>query len=263
MTNISDKFSEDIKLLEYYLAIGVDMAVGEEPINRFAQNADGKREKQNKIIIRKGNGGAQHIKEQNDFIKEAEEIANSAKSLEELKELLNNFDGCDLKKRATQLVFADGSFDADLMIIGEAPGRDEDILGKPFVGRSGQLLNKMLKAINIEREQTYITNIVAWRPPGNRNPTKGEIATCLPFLYRQIELVKPKIILTLGAPAAHSLFKCDIPILKLRGKWRQFEHNNMSIKSLPSLHPAYLLRQPAQKRLAWFDMLLIKQALGE
>ncbi len=254
MTNNSDNNNDDLALLEFYQAIGVDLAFDEKPKYRFIDNNF--KPKSAKTTP------AKPIIRQNNNLNE-EQIAASAKTLEELRQKLNDFDGCALKFSATQLVFSDGNPRADIMIIGEAPGRDEDIEGKPFVGRSGQLLDKMLKAISLDRDKVYIANIVPWRPPGNRNPTKDEIASCLPFLHRQIELVNPKIIMTLGAPAAHTLFYCTTPISKLRGIWRRFELNNLSIPALPTLHPAYLLRQPLQKKLAWQDMLALKKRIKE
>ncbi len=174
---------------------------------------------------------------------------------------------CPLKKTATNLCFADGNPHAHVMLIGEAPGRDEDIHGKPFVGRSGQLLDRMLAAIGLSREaaeperSVFITNTVFWRPPGNRTPTESETAMCLPFLFRTIELLQPRIIVCLGATPAHRLTGRSDGILKMRGKWLQCTAGGRDIPLLPTLHPAYLLRQPGQKRLAWRDLLMLRQAL--
>ena len=174
---------------------------------------------------------------------------------------------CPLKKTATNLCFADGNPQAHVMLIGEAPGRDEDIQGKPFVGRSGQLLDRMLAAIGLSRNapeperSVFITNTVFWRPPGNRTPTEQETSMCLPFLLRTIELLKPRIIVCLGAIPAHRLTGRSDGILKLRGKWLTCTAGGRDIPLLPTLHPAYLLRQPGQKRLAWRDLLLLREAL--
>ncbi len=280
MTNHNINFDEDLAMLEYYQAMGVNLAVEEKTIDRFANaknNIENKKQHtrpENKsnisTLISQKNISQEDIPQEN-ITQQAKDIARSARDLSELEELMKGFNGCELKKRATQIVFCDGNPKSDIMIIGEAPSRDDDIEGKPFVGRSGQLLDRMLKAIRLDRSNVYITNIVAWRPPGNRNPTASEIASCLPFLHRQIELIKPKIILTLGAPAAHTIFSCKTPISKLRGKWQQFELNdlsiktlnNLSIKTLATFHPAFLLRQPAQKAQAWQDLLMLKTAIDE
>ena len=174
---------------------------------------------------------------------------------------------CPLKKTATSLCFADGNPQARVMLIGEAPGRDEDIQGKPFVGRSGQLLDRMLAAVGLSRtaqdreSAVFITNVIFWRPPGNRTPTDAETQMCLPFLIRTIELQKPDVIVCLGATPAQRLTGRTDGILKLRGKWVTATVSGRNIPLLPTLHPAYLLRQPAQKRLAWRDMLSLRQML--
>lgn len=195
--------------------------------------------------------------------KDARSLAQSCSTLEELKAALAQFEGCGLKATATNMVFGDGAADARIMFIGEAPGRDEDIQGIPFVGRSGQLLDRMLKAIGLDRESAYITNVIAWRPPGNRTPTVHETAVCRPFIDRQIELVDPEIIVFLGGVAAKEMLETPTGILRLRGKWTGFKVAGKEYKVMPSLHPAYLLRQPGQKRLAWQDFLMIKNMLDE
>jgi len=187
--------------------------------------------------------------------------------LAEIEAALSAFDACPLKKTATSLCFADGNPQARVMLIGEAPGRDEDIQGKPFVGRSGQLLDRMLAAIGLSRSAedresaVFITNTIFWRPPGNRTPTEAETQMCLPFLLRTIELQKPDVIVCLGATPAHRLTGRNDGILKLRGKWVTANVSGRNIPLLPMLHPAYLLRQPAQKRLAWRDLLALRQML--
>ncbi len=194
---------------------------------------------------------------------EAAKLAAEAKNLAELRQALAAYDGCSLKLRATRLVFGDGNEQAKIMLVGEAPGRDEDLQGRPFVGRSGQLLNHMLGAIGLDRTGVYIANIVPWRPPGNRTPSPLEVALCLPFLHRQIELVAPKILITLGGAATQTMFDAKLAITKVRGQWRELELGQHKMRALPTLHPAFLLRQPAQKRLAWLDMLTISRAMEE
>ena len=192
----------------------------------------------------------------------AREAARRAASLDELRAILDRFDGCALKATASQLVFADGNPKARLMFVGEAPGRDEDIEGLPFVGRSGKLLDLMLKAIGLDRTQAYIANIVPWRPPGNRTPTPVETQICLPFIQRQIELCDPDVLVTVGQPSTGALLGIQ-GIMKNRGRWFTYHTGTRDIRAIPMLHPAYLLRSPIAKRLAWRDMLAIKKALAE
>jgi uracil-DNA glycosylase family 4 len=192
----------------------------------------------------------------------AREEAKSARTLDELKAILGGFQGCPLRATATQLVFADGNPQACVMFVGEAPGRDEDIAGLPFVGRSGQLLDRMMAAVGLTRADAYIANIVPWRPPGNRTPTPQESATCLPFTLRQIELVDPDVLVCLGGPSAQTLLGIRDGILRTRGRWFPFQTGTREIRATATLHPAYLLRQPLQKRLAWRDFLAIKKTLG-
>lgn len=191
----------------------------------------------------------------------AREAARTARTLDELEQHLRAFDGCSLKATAKSTCFYRGSPTARLMIIGEAPGRDEDLAGKPFVGRAGQLLDRMLAAIGLSEADVHITNIVYWRPPGNRTPTPEEAQACRPFLERQIELVEPDLILTLGGPAAKAMLDTPDGILKLRGRWREITVGGRTIRLMPTLHPAYLLRQPEAKRQAWRDLLQLKAAL--
>ena len=197
----------------------------------------------------------------------AREAARSAKSLDELRALLESFDGCGLKKTAKNLCFFRGASDARVMIIGEAPGRDEDRAGVPFVGRAGQLLDKMLEAIGLSEADTHITNVVYWRPPGNRVPTPQETLICRPFLERQIRLVQPELIVTVGGAAAKLILNTSQGIMKVRGKWSAVEvpagpdEAALEIPVMPTLHPAYLLRSPAHKRQAWRDLLAIRARL--
>ncbi|WP_041321379.1 uracil-DNA glycosylase [Hyphomicrobium denitrificans] len=191
----------------------------------------------------------------------ARRIARQAGSLEALEAALKDFNGCGLKATATKLCFYRGAPAADLMIVGEAPGRDEDLAGKPFVGRAGQLLDKMLAAIGLSESDVHITNIVYWRPPGNRTPTPQEALACRPFLERQIELVTPKILVAVGGAAAKELFGVTEGIMRLRGKWREVAAGERKIPAIATLHPAYLLRTPAAKQLAWQDLLQIRSKL--
>ncbi|MEJ0094767.1 MAG: uracil-DNA glycosylase family protein [Methylocella sp.] len=192
----------------------------------------------------------------------ARDDAASAQSLEDLREKLLKFEGCGLKATATQLVFGDGDPNAEVMFVGEAPGADEDRQGIPFVGRAGQLLNKMIESIGLERSKVYIANVVPWRPPGNRTPTPLETAMCLPFIRRQIELVGPKIVVCLGAPSAQTLLGSKEGIMRLRGRWFDFVVGDQTIKAIAMLHPAYLLRQPGHKKLAWHDLRLLAKEIA-
>ncbi|MFN0220078.1 MAG: uracil-DNA glycosylase family protein [Hyphomicrobium sp.] len=198
-----------------------------------------------------------------DAEKEARRVAVAARSLPELEAALQRFDGCGLKATATKLCFFRGTPTARTVIIGEAPGRDEDLEGKPFVGRAGQLLDKMLASIGLSQDDVHITNVVYWRPPGNRTPTPQETLACRPFLERQIELVKPEIIIALGGSAAKEVLGVTEGIMRLRGKWRTVSIGGRSIPAIATLHPAYLLRTPAAKQLAWLDLLNIKSKLSE
>ncbi len=179
-----------------------------------------------------------------------------------MRAILERFEGCALRMTATQLVFAAGNPNARVMFVGEAPGRDEDIEGFPFVGRSGKLLDRMLAAIELDRTGAYIANIVPWRPPGNRTPTPQELAICLPFIQRQIELADPDLLVTMGQPATHTLLGTRDGITRTRGRLFSYHTGTREIRALPTFHPAYLLRQPLQKRLAWRDFLAIKKALA-
>lgn len=191
----------------------------------------------------------------------ARAAASSAATLEELREALAAFEGCNLRHTAKNLVFADGTPGSRLMFVGEAPGRDEDLQGLPFVGRAGQLLDRMLKAIKLDRTEVYIANVVPWRPPGNRTPTPQETAACRPFIIRQIELADPDILVCLGNSAMRELFGTVDGILKSRGRWRDYDTGRRTIRAVATLHPAYLLRQPIHKRLVWRDLLAIRAAL--
>ena len=188
-------------------------------------------------------------------------LARGAMTLEDLRAALAGFDGCALKATAKNLCFADGNERARVMLIGEAPGADEDRQGLPFVGVSGQLLDRMLAAIGLVRAtDVYIANIVPWRPPGNRTPTPQEMMICKPFIERQIELAAPDILVTIGAPSSQALLGVK-GIMAERGKWRDYRVGNRIIPALPTLHPAYLLRNPVAKRQAWADLRSLKLRL--
>jgi DNA polymerase len=190
--------------------------------------------------------------------------AASATTLAQLRHILEGFDACSLRRTATNLVFTDGSEQAVMVLVGEAPGAEEDRLGRPFVGPSGRLLDLMLASIGLDRSQVLITNTVFWRPPGNRSPTSSEIATCLPFVERLIEIVAPRLIVTLGGPAAMAVLGVQDSVGRLRGRWFSYLTAAM-IRPIPAtalFHPAYLLRSPAQKRLAWRDLLAIRDRLS-
>jgi DNA polymerase len=194
----------------------------------------------------------------------AREAAMAARDMKELQEAVEGFDGCALKRMARKTCFGDGNPKAPLMFIGEAPGRDEDMAGLPFVGRAGQLLDRMLKAAGWGRqEEAWITNIVYWRPPGNRTPNLEETEICRPFLERRIELVEPQIIIALGGAAAKTLLATRSGIMRLRGKWRELEAAGRAIPLMPTFHPAFLLRNPAAKALAWRDLLETRKRLEE
>ena len=200
----------------------------------------------------------------------ARALAAAASTLEQLKAAIDGFTACPLRLTATNTVFADGNPNAQVMCVGEAPGRDEDLQGLPFVGRSGQLLDRMLASISLSRKSedpkssVYIANVLPWRPPGNRTPTTADAAMCLPFIERQIALARPKLLVLLGGAAAKYLLGIEDGILRLRGKWRAYEPpgGDFEVPVMPTLHPAYLLRQPAQKSLAWRDLLEVKKALA-
>jgi DNA polymerase len=271
------------ELLAFYQEAGVDALLGETPIDRLAgeppanvpapaARVEARVEAKPKettpprtIFARdlesKGRG-AIAPPSSDAAVMAAREAAKSAGTLEELRAILERFEGCALRATATRLVFADGNPQGRLMFVGEAPGRDEDIQGLPFVGKSGQLLDRMIAAIGLDRSAVYIANIVPWRPPGNREPSAQESAICLPFIRRQIELADPDVLVCLGKPSAHTLLNISDGLLKSRGRWYTFQTGKREIRATVTMHPAYLLRQPLQKRLAWRDFLAIKKALA-
>jgi DNA polymerase len=197
----------------------------------------------------------------------ARALAASCTNLHELKAALENLEGFELKRSATKTVFADGNPEAKIMLVGEAPGRDEDLQGLPFVGRAGKLLDRMLESIGLDRKKVYITNVLNWRPPQNRDPSPEEAAVCLPFLRRHIELMHPEILILLGAVSARHVIGASEGIMRIRGKWDVYQlltaEENRPIPVMPTLHPAYLLRQPAAKRLAWRDLLAVLEKIEQ
>ncbi|MEZ0167703.1 uracil-DNA glycosylase family protein [Microvirga sp. TS319] len=266
-------------LLDFHVEAGVDLALDETPHNRFAEPKPEPAQSRGQAPQRaaaaappsassplpqalprtlpKAAAGAP-----DEVASLAREQARHAQSLEELEAILAGFDGCTLKFSAKNLAFADGNPKGRVMLVGEAPGADEDRIGKPFMGRSGQLLDRMLATIGLDRSQVYVANIVPWRPPGNRTPTPQEVAICKPFIARQIELASPEFLLCLGGPAAQNLLGLKDGILRTRGRWFTYKtEDGREIRALPTLHPAYLLRQPLQKRLGWRDFMAVRRAL--
>src|SRR5215217_5369976 len=252
-------------LLEFHVEAGVDIALDERPHDRFAEAearaargvpAPRAREESKQAAdpaprpLPRAAAGAPE-----DAAGLAREQARKAHSLEELEAILLGFEGCALRLSAKNLAFHDGNPAGRVMLVGEAPGADEDRIGKPFMGRSGQLLDRMLAAIGLDRSHVYIANVVPWRPPGNRTPTPQETAACRPFIQRQIELADPDFLMCLGGPAAAELMANREGILKFRGRWHEYDTGTRRIRAMATLHPAYLLRQPLQKRLAWRDLL--------
>ena len=260
------------QLLAFYLEAGVDCALMDEPVNRLADpDAAPAREpaepQQRQLPASMQPAAAPRPPAKVEVLPEvaiaaAREAARTAPSLEALRGLLDTFEGCALKHTATQLVFSDGNPAARIMFVGEAPGRDEDIEGLPFVGRSGKLLDLMMKAIGLDRTQVYIANVIPWRPPGNRTPTPQETQICLPFIQRQIELVDPDVLVTLGNPSTQTLLQTKDGIMKSRGRWVDYDTGTRQIRAIASFHPAYLLRSPGYKRMAWVDMRSIAKALA-
>ena len=257
------------QLLAFYLEAGVDCALTEAPVNRLsdpditpaASEAAPPKPVRTAAPIPAGRGEVAPAGEA--AMMSAREAARTAPSLEALRELLENFDGCALKSTATRLVFADGNPQARIMFVGEAPGREEDLEGLPFVGRSGKLLDRMIAAIGLDRSSAYIANVIPWRPPGNRTPTPQETQICLPFIQRQIELVNPDVLVTLGNPSTQTLLGTREGIMKTRGRWFDYDTGTRTIRAIATFHPAYLLRSPSYKRMAWQDLRAIAKALEQ
>jgi len=282
---IVDRNKAARELIAFYHEAGVDAVIGEEAIDRLAEDRAPALEGPDDHPARLAATvparervptaqpapppGRMHVEPPqapaapDAAVMAARAAARSAASLDELRAILDRFEGCALRATATQLVFADGNPQARLMFIGEAPGRDEDIEGLPFVGRSGKLLDRMLAAIGLDRTSVYIANIVPWRPPGNRTPTPQETAICLPFTQRQIELVDPDVLVCLGNPSTQTVLATKEGITRTRGRWFRYQTGTREIRAMPTFHPAFLLRNPISKRLAWRDFLAIKKALAE
>jgi uracil-DNA glycosylase len=275
---------QSLSALRWLMEAGADEAIAEAPVNRFRTPSAVARE--NLPPARSGAGvapvplpearkRASTLPQGKDGKARAEAIslstapgaaralAASCTTLAELRATLENFDGCELKRHATNTVFADGTPKGGIMLIGEAPGRDEDELGLPFVGRAGKLLDRMLASIGLDRSKVYITNVLNWRPPQNRDPSPEEAAACLPFLHRHIELADPKLLILLGAVSVRHVLGLTDGILRLRGRWEVYQSGPLgrAIPAMLTLHPAYLLRQPAAKKLAWRDFLEISEKI--
>ncbi len=265
--------------LRWYLDMGVDEAVGEVALDRLAPRPAAETKpparpapSASSPSMGEGGGGggtpgrareASVVPLMTGAAQDAHRLAQAARDLAELESALRAFDGCVLKHTATNLVFGDGNPEAKVMLVGEAPGADEDRAGKPFVGVSGQLLDRMLAAIGLDRSTFYITNQVYWRPPGNRKPTDAEVAACQPFVMRHVELVAPRLLLLVGGAATKTLLGRTEGIMKLRGRWFEFTAPGLKqpIPTMAIFHPAFLLRTPAYKRETWRDLLAVKQRL--
>jgi uracil-DNA glycosylase family 4 len=262
----TDRAKAGRELLAFYIEAGADTPVGEMPIDFLADELvapPSRPQKPAGLIARQVEAAPFSPPSPDAAVMAAREIAKSAATLEQLRAILDRFEGCALRSTATRLVFAAGNPQSPVMFVGEAPGRDEDLEGLPFVGRAGKLLDRMLAAIGLDRTGVYIANIVPWRPPGNRTPTPQEAQICLPFLLRQIELADPDILVCLGNPSAQTLLGLREGITRTRGRWFTFHTGTREIRAMPTLHPAYLLRQPLQKRLAWRDFLALRKALNQ
>jgi uracil-DNA glycosylase family 4 len=261
------------QLLAFYLEAGVDCALADTPSNRLADPDIAPAPKASELVLSQSVRGpppaavpaarGEPAPAPEAAIQSAREAARTAPTLEVLRELLENFDGCALKSTATRLVFADGNQQARIMFVGEAPGREEDIEGLPFVGRSGKLLDRMIAAIGLNRGNAYIANVIPWRPPGNRTPTPQETQICLPFIQRQIELVNPDVLVTLGNPSTQTLLSTREGIMKTRGKWVDYDTGTRVIRAMATFHPAYLLRSPSYKKMSWQDLRAIAKALEQ
>ena len=262
MKTDKNKLYQLITNLEWQLKMGAENMV-EEKYNNYSDSKKVKNNKDDlaKIEISKKIDTSFYQEEENrdDLLQQS---LDKCLTLEELKNYMLEFNGCDLKKTATQLVFSDGNPKSNVMIIGEAPGAEEDRQGKPFCGASGKLLDKMLASINLDRNTVYITNVIPWRPPGNRTPNENEINLMKPFLMRHIEIVAPKMLVCVGGSASKAILDIEGGILRYRGVWKKIKlSNSLVIPIIPTLHPAYLLRAPNQKKLAWEDLKSIRSKL--
>jgi uracil-DNA glycosylase len=272
---MSDPAKAVYELLAFYVEAGVDVCLDDVALNHFAvvppedrgSHEPASRDPQGETLAPSlrspgsARTGMSAPAAPEAAVMAAREAAKNAATLAELRAMLEGFEGCVLRQTAKNLVFADGNPQARVMFVGEAPGRDEDLAGLPFVGRSGRLLDRMMAAIGLDRTSAYVANIIPWRPPGNRTPTPQEAAICLPFIVRQIELSNADILVCLGGPSAQALLGVKEGILKTRGRFFPYLAGGREIRAIATLHPAYLLRQPLQKRLAWRDFLTVKKAL--
>ena len=255
-------------LLEWQITMGADEAIGEVALDRLAPPpaapaaADRAPAPLAPAAVAPPDLLTQSLA---DAAQSARALAAGAATIEELGAIVAEFDGCALKRTATNTVFMDGNPSARIMIVGEAPGADEDRIGKPFVGRAGQLLDRMLAAIGLDRAGVQITNVIYWRPPGNRKPTTAEIAACLPFVLRHIALAQPKVLVLAGGTAASALLPTGEGITRLRGRWFDLAVPGLDapVPTLPMFHPAFLLRTPERKRDAWSDLLALKTRLDD
>lgn len=285
-TNTKLTSDQAASLLAWYVASGADEALGEEPINRFeapsavardipSARPDAQQTDMPGFVAPKAppptprpRAAAPLPGHTLDALASARELAASATNLAELRGAIESFEGCGLKGTAHSTVFCDGNPKARIMLVGEAPGREEDRQGRPFAGPAGQLLDRMFGAIGLARtdedpaKSFYISNILPWRPPGNRNPTAEEIALCLPFLQRHLELQKPQIIVALGGVSSKQLLDTSTGIMRTRGRWSEITVGDARVPVLPMFHPAYLLRQPAQKRYAWADLQSLQDRIA-
>jgi len=255
---------DPVHLLKWYAECGVDETISESPINRFdiPDNTQINQPLNVKPAAKPKATAKAPLSSNKEIIENAVKFAAAAQTLDALKQAILDFEGCSLKNTASSTVFSDGNADSDIMLIGEAPGAEEARIGKPFVGQAGQLLDRMFGAINMKRsDDFYITNLLPWRPPGNRKPTDGECDMCLPFLKRHIELFNPKMIILIGGTSATALLNVQTGITRLRGKWHDYPLGENQVPMMPIFHPSYLLRQPQFKNQTWHDLLAIKERL--
>jgi len=258
-------------LLRWYVEAGVDETIGETPLNRYQLSASKSPAVQAPAAPPPTPRAAPPAqpppvpRPPDEIAGTAAHLAAGCRSLAELRAALDGFEGSALKDGAHKTVFADGDPEARVMLVGEAPGGDEDRIGRPFVGVSGQLLDRMLASIGLDRGKVYITNVVPWRPLGNRKPTPAEVAICQPFIERHIELVDPAILILLGGAAASALLATNESVSRLRGRWHAYSSPGLPrpVAAMPTFHPAYLLRTPHAKREAWHDLLAVRKRLSE
>lgn len=276
------------QLLDWYVDMGIDVAVGNQPCNHFTfvptsipispqqktlqkplqtvQSPSAPQIASSSELTHQGIGHpviAPIVSPRKKISATSQKLAEACTSLDELRQTLLDWDECLLKITATKMVFSDGNPKAKVMLVGEAPGADEDRQGTPFVGTCGQLLDNALATIGLNRTNIYITNMIPWRPPGNRPPTTQEIAQCLPFVIRHIELIQPKLLILAGGVATKALLNNNEGIMKLRGQWMSYQSDGLKepIRTIATYHPAFLLRAPGQKALLWKDLLFIQEEL--